>query len=98
MYVCTYVSLSYVCVYVHMYMHMCVLCFYVRTYVPTTYIHISLPQALGLDRVVPLHIDTGFMRKEESKNVKKSLETIGVDLRGTYVCIRPDLDSVCTQY
>jgi GMP synthase (glutamine-hydrolysing) len=37
-------------------------------------------KALGPERVVPLHIDTGFMRKEESVNVQESLKSIGVDL------------------
>ena len=83
MFVRMYPSLTFVCMCICTYMHMYVCVALLHTNIPT-YVHISLPQALDLDRVVPLHIDTGFMRKEESKNVKKSLESIGVDLRGMH--------------
>jgi len=39
-----------------------------------------LHKALGKDRVVALHIDNGFMRKDESLKVKNALEKIGIDL------------------
>ena len=43
-------------------------------------------QALDTDQILPLHVDTGFMRKNESKQVKESLKLIGMDLKGTFVC------------
>ncbi len=39
-----------------------------------------LIKALGKEKVICLHIDTGFMRKNESFLVKKSLESIGIDM------------------
>ncbi len=41
-----------------------------------------LNAALGPDNVVVLHIDNGFMRKNESDNVKKSLENLGLKPHG----------------
>ncbi|MBI5135351.1 glutamine-hydrolyzing GMP synthase [Candidatus Uhrbacteria bacterium] len=40
-----------------------------------------LTKALGADRVIAIHVDTGFMRRDESKNVKQALEAIGLLLR-----------------
>lgn len=37
-----------------------------------------LNAALGPDNVVVVHIDNGFMRKNESDDVKTSLETLGL--------------------
>lgn len=37
-----------------------------------------LHSALGSGNVIALHIDNGFMRKEESKKVKDSLEKLGL--------------------
>lgn len=39
-----------------------------------------LHKAIGAERVVAVHIDNGFLRKEESKKVKESLEAIGLKL------------------
>eukprot|EP01126_Amoeba_proteus_P043363 TRINITY_DN4756_c0_g1_i8.p1 TRINITY_DN4756_c0_g1~~TRINITY_DN4756_c0_g1_i8.p1 ORF type:complete len:400 (-),score=96.12 TRINITY_DN4756_c0_g1_i8:959-2158(-) len=37
-----------------------------------------LNEALGTDRVIPLHIDNGFMRKNESRVVEAALKAIGM--------------------
>lgn len=37
-----------------------------------------LNAALGPEKVIALHIDNGFMRKDESKTVKSSLEALGL--------------------
>jgi len=37
-------------------------------------------KAIGRDRVVAVHIDNGFLRKNESSKVKESLEKIGLNL------------------
>jgi|UPI0004B0E736 GMP synthase (glutamine-hydrolysing) len=39
-----------------------------------------LREALPHDKIFALHVDSGFMRKDESKNVKTALEEIGVKL------------------
>lgn len=41
-----------------------------------------LKAALGQDRVIAIHVDTGLMRKNESRNVVTSLRALGVDLHG----------------
>ena len=38
-----------------------------------------LNSVLGKEKIVALHIDTGFMRKNESKKVKKALLAVGFD-------------------
>lgn len=38
-------------------------------------------KAIGKDRVFTLHIDTGFMRQDESQAVKAALEKFGLNLR-----------------
>jgi GMP synthase (glutamine-hydrolysing) len=40
-----------------------------------------LHKAIGKERVIPIHIDNGFMRLHESKLVEKSLRDIGIDLQ-----------------
>ena len=40
-----------------------------------------LHRALGAERVVAIHIDNGFMRKNESKNVVESLNALGLDVK-----------------
>eukprot|EP01120_Amphizonella_sp_Union-15-10_P015163 TRINITY_DN7727_c0_g1_i1.p1 TRINITY_DN7727_c0_g1~~TRINITY_DN7727_c0_g1_i1.p1 ORF type:complete len:665 (+),score=117.04 TRINITY_DN7727_c0_g1_i1:84-2078(+) len=40
-----------------------------------------LSEAIGPDRVVALHINNGFMRKNESLKVEKALTNIGIDLK-----------------
>lgn len=39
-------------------------------------------RALKAEQVVAFHIDNGFMRKEESTNVEKSLNQLGLDVKG----------------
>ena len=41
-----------------------------------------LHKAIGPERVVAIHIDNGFLRKNESEQVKESLEGIGLKLKG----------------
>lgn len=41
-------------------------------------------QALSRDQVVAVHIDNGFMRKNESRQVEESLKRLGVKLKGTF--------------
>jgi GMP synthase (glutamine-hydrolysing) len=40
-----------------------------------------LHRALGPDRVIAIHIDNGFMRLNESKNVEKALNSLGLDVK-----------------
>lgn len=42
-----------------------------------------LHKALNKDQVIAFHIDNGFMRKNESEQVEKSLKMQGLDLKGT---------------
>ncbi len=37
-----------------------------------------LNAALGSDRVIAVHVDNGFLRRQESVQVKASLETVGI--------------------
>ena len=37
-----------------------------------------LNTALGPEKVIAVHIDNGFMRKNESQRVKESLEALGL--------------------
>ena len=39
-------------------------------------------QALSRDQVVAVHIDNGFMRKNESQQVEESLKRLGLRLKG----------------
>ena len=51
-----------------------------------------LRKALPEEQVIALHIDNGFMRKNESETVAMSLRNIGLKLRGTFlavVCVDP---------
>jgi len=41
-----------------------------------------LHKALPDEQVIALHIDNGFMRKHESKQVEQSLNNIGLHVRG----------------
>ena len=41
-----------------------------------------LHKALKDDQVIALHVDNGFMRKNESRQVVESLHAIGLKLRG----------------
>lgn len=41
-----------------------------------------LHRAIGTARVVAVHIDNGFLRKNESDKVKESLSRIGLNLKG----------------
>ena len=52
-----------------------------------------LHKALKPDQVIALHIDNGFMRKNESAMVEESLSKLGLNLKGQYSVleIRPNL-------
>ncbi len=39
-------------------------------------------KALSPERVTAVHIDTGFMRKGETKQVLESLQSLGINLQG----------------
>lgn len=41
-----------------------------------------LHKALHKDQVIAVHIDNGFMRKNESMLVAQSLKKLGLDLKG----------------
>ena len=41
-----------------------------------------LNAALGPEKVIAVHIDNGFMRKNESQHVKRSLEALGLKPHG----------------
>lgn len=41
-------------------------------------------RALKAEQVVAFHIDNGFMRKEESTNVEKSLNQLGLEVKGKH--------------
>ncbi len=41
-----------------------------------------LHKALKDEQVIALHIDNGFMRKDESKHVEESLKSLGLKLNG----------------
>lgn len=43
-------------------------------------------RALSAEQVVAFHIDNGFMRKNESSNVEKSLNQLGLEVKGKYFC------------
>ena len=45
-----------------------------------------LVAALGPEKVIAVHIDNGFMRYNESAEVKSSLEELGLKLHGMW-CI-----------
>ena len=54
-------------------------------------------RALNTDQVIAIHIDNGFMRKNESEYVRDSLAKIGLEVKGKrllvifeiMVCISP---------
>ena len=46
-----------------------------------------LHKALNPDQVIAVHIDSGFMRKKESDEVEKSLNDIGLKVRGNRVIL-----------
>lgn len=41
-----------------------------------------LHKALQPDQVIAFHIDNGFMRKDESRQVEESLKRLGLNLKG----------------
>ena len=41
-------------------------------------------QALRPEQVVAVHIDNGFMRKNESQEVEESLKRLGLRLKGNF--------------
>lgn len=44
-----------------------------------------LHKALTKEQVIAVHIDNGFMRKNESQNVVQSLNKIGLNVKGNYI-------------
>lgn len=48
-------------------------------------------RALSAEQVVAFHIDNGFMRKNESSNVEKSLNQLGLEVKGKCFCLRVGL-------
>ena len=46
-----------------------------------------LHRALKPDQVIALHIDNGFMRKNESEHVVENLRELGVPIKSKYVFI-----------
>lgn len=44
-----------------------------------------LHKALKKDQVIAIHIDNGFMRKNESNKVEESLKQLGLDLKGRLI-------------
>lgn len=44
-------------------------------------------RALNAEQVVAFHIDNGFMRKEESSSVEKSLNQLGLEVKGKFCCL-----------
>ena len=55
-----------------------------------------LHTALGPGNVIALHIDNGFMRKEESSEVKASLESLGLHPHGKPVLFSVYMVNTCT--
>lgn len=49
---------------------------------------VLLKAALGRDRVIAIHVDTGLMRKNESRSVEASLKTLGVELHVVSAALR----------
>lgn len=45
-----------------------------------------LHKALTEDQVIAIHIDNGFMRKDESINVARHLKELGLKVRGKAGC------------
>jgi len=41
-----------------------------------------LQRALSEDQVIAIHVDNGFMRKDESVNVEAHLNDLGVKVKG----------------
>ena len=48
-----------------------------------------LNTALGPERVVAVHIDNGFLRQEESYNVKASLEAVNIRPMSEWLLVPP---------
>ena len=53
-----------------------------------------LHKAIGVERVVAVHIDNGFLRKNESATVKESLEKIDLNLTGMQILPKSILNVV----
>ena len=56
-------------------------------FVVKTLVNYSVLQALRPEQVVAVHIDNGFMRKNESQEVEESLKRLGLRLKGNLVYI-----------
>ena len=53
-------------------------------FVVKTLVNYSVLQALRPEQVVAVHIDNGFMRKNESQEVEESLKQLGLRLKGNF--------------
>lgn len=51
--------------------------------VDSTICTVLLHKALPADQIIAVHIDNGFMRKDESEKVAQSLRDLGLNLTGT---------------
>ena len=43
-----------------------------------------LHKALSREQVIAIHVDNGFMRKQESENVERHLNDLGLKVRGEF--------------
>lgn len=66
---------------IHAYIHTCMrACVQLYVHIHSHKCYCPVLQALGSNRVISVHIDNGFLRKGESKQVEKSLKDLGIDL------------------
>ena len=67
-----------------LYLYFCWLSWLRHGYPPITVVFKSLVyfQALPHEQVMAVHIDNGFMRKNESQAVEESLKRLGLRLKG----------------
>lgn len=52
--------------------------------VDSTVCTVLLHKALSKDQVIAIHIDNGFMRKDESTKVVQALRNLNLDVNGAY--------------
>jgi len=50
-----------------------------------------LHKALHADQVIAIHIDNGFMRKDESSNVERHLTELGLKVGGSRLLVSTNL-------
>lgn len=46
-----------------------------------------LHKALRDEQVIAIHVDNGFMRKDESSNVERHLNQLGLQVKGTMIAL-----------